>query len=175
MLLGVSGQAGPRPFVVVDGKGDWFGAPGESYTDIRFAQVIQKNSSHIKVVMRVDEHIPLDPPTFMGFVWSFDMDKNGWWSTGPDINARVAYDIYFGWQAYLDRFDGTPGNIYTSFTISKKRVTFVFPLADLGNPSSFYWMATTVSANQVLGEDQAPKYGPGFALWFSNPQGVRAL
>jgi len=168
-LFSVNATANPRPFVIVDGKGDWFGAPGEPYTDIRLAQVIQKNSTHVKVVMMVDERIPLDPPTFMGFVWSFDMDKNGWWSTGPDLNVRVAYDIDFGWQAYLDRFDGNPGNIYTSLIVSKKRATVVLPLADLGTPSSFYWMATTVSANQELGEDQAPKYEPGFASWFSHP------
>ena len=172
---------------VYDPAGDTFvwsseaPASGLGCIDIVYAEVIQINSTALLFSMRLADNIP--PPYSQGYSWLLDTDMN--FSTGngrvpgltdPNFvdpnwakgynDLGVDYVIYVGViQMFSDAGIHRPVAWITQspfpwsqITVSGDTITVTILLSDIGNPTSFYWIAaahdTTAGFN-----DKVPNSG----------------
>ena len=161
-----------------DSTGDWFvGATGEpssasDYIDIVSAD-ITKSGSNLILKIKVNGNIPSFG--WQGYHWQFDTDKNsGTGQSGSNLNNDIGTDYYAEVHGIADgrivaevrplydengnwvpEGQGTP----ISYTISGDTITATISLADIGNPTSFYWIAGTTDGIQT--NDKVPNSGHG--------------
>jgi len=154
-------RAGPPPpeklillDKVTDGKGD---AP-EGHFDILEASVYTVGEQALQFQMKLQEKIPTDSPAFLEYLWMLDTDGNPntgmrRWDIGAEYHLRMTLEPGFGWRWYVHTFEGRIRELGT-FQITEQTLTVTVPLAYLGSPAYFDWVASTA-------RDRAPDVASG--------------
>lgn len=159
--------------VLTDTTGDWFigingnPATGYSYTDIISANIEQISPTELKATTVVNGNIPAFG--WHGYRWFFDTDRSI--TTGQSY--YLFNDIGVDYWVEVAGSSGTPNpsiaiwkndgfqivKRITNYSVQANKVEVTFSIADIGNPSSFYWIADTTDGIQV--NDHAPNSGHG--------------
>jgi hypothetical protein len=157
-----------------DPTGDTFFYPsvsqanGSSEIDIVYAQVMQIDASHLQFSMTLAGNI--QPPYSQSYEWGLDTDMNS--STGGHANflndLGTEHSIYVGVPGiYADAGIHTPtAEIlpmsthedipWSQVTVSGNTITVTVSLSDIGNPTSFNWVAFAFDSGVF---DKAPNSG----------------
>ncbi len=163
--------------LLIDPTGDWFigsngnPATGYSYADIIAAEIIQLNSTHLQLKITVNGTIPSFG--WQGYLWHLDTDKNiNTGGSNPNLFNDIGWDYtieiagisgppYFLHQirsyGVPQTVDGQMNGIPVPYEVNGNTISTVISLADIGNPSSFYWITGTTDGIQV--NDKAPNTG----------------
>jgi Tol biopolymer transport system component len=164
---GPAAPAGELLSSVSDPAGD----AAASYLDILEAS-ISRAGDQLVVSMRLNGPVPSEVPGGLPYVWALDTDLNPSSGQvhndiGSDYNLRVGYDPdpghgpYYGWHGYIDNLgEGTASPPLDTFYINSDTVYLWVPIADIGSPEAFDWVAFT----GVAGGDIAPDTGHGHAV-----------
>jgi len=140
--------------------------PPPKQQEILSANVSQVDSK-IRFEMDLSTDIPIQPTKYTAFVWNLDLDSNPntgdlFRELGIDVRIRVAFDpdpnhgIYYGWHGYIDRYVNPRGPL--PYNISGRRISIDINLDELGNPSSFDWIATTITPEDVYPDTGHEKF-----------------
>jgi hypothetical protein len=136
------------------GPGEPWLVSGYEYIDIVYASVSSVDSTRINCVIEVKEDIPnsFESDTYwVLFEWAIDTDENpetgSYWpmlfnDLGVDLHAVVWWENGEWGAVIFSSLDAQIAIAIDTFSVSKNTVTLTFNLADVGNPESFYWVAS---------------------------------
>ena len=144
---------------------------GPTDLDITHAEIAQINASYIVCKIQVASNIDMNSG-YKGYRWLLDTDKNA--GTAPGCSGYpwtgdIGYDFHLSihWGQIQLRNMSLPYYVTlppSRLLIYGNTVEVTVALAEIGSPTSFYWMAGTT--NGVDRGDYAPNTGHAtFSLW----------
>ncbi len=156
-------QIVPPPTAIIDPTGDIFawssGSPtsGPSYIDIVSAEITQGDPTHITLKIKVNGNIPSFG--WQGYYFYLDTDRN----SGTGFSNIGSNDIGVDYEVGVRGNSGSPpifteirrngvaqgSGIPITYTISGDTISTTISLADIGNPTSFYWIALTTDGVSI--------------------------